>query len=68
MGYYDASICVFWLINTVLWYMNIFELINIESFDYNKYMHNIYYRINLYPPLKRSFYVYTQFNKSDFAT
>lgn len=46
----------FWLLNTVFYYLKNFGVFLLRSFNYDQYMHNIFYRISEHAPMNNVFY------------
>lgn len=47
----------FWIVNTILFALTYFDIYTLDSFDYNLYMKDIYYRIPVHPPVNRLMYL-----------
>lgn len=47
----------FWLLNTLLFGLKNHGILNLNTFDYNRYMHEIYFRISAHPPVNRLIYL-----------
>ena len=45
-----------WLLNTVFWKMKEFGWFTLRSFDYDKYMHLIWFRVTEHEPMAKVFY------------
>lgn len=47
----------FWLLNTILFGLKYYGILSLNTFDYNLYMHNIYFKIAAYPPVNHLIYL-----------
>ena len=46
----------FWLLNTLFMVLKNYQLFPLRSFDYNKYMHSIWFRVTEHSPMNDAFY------------
>ncbi len=46
----------FWLLNTAFWQLKEWGVFPLRSFDYDKYMHNIWFRVTEHAPMVDAFY------------
>ena len=46
----------FWLLNTAFWQLKEYGIFPLRSFNYDKYMHNIYFRITEHAPMVNGIY------------
>ena len=47
----------FWILNTLLLWLKNYGILNLNTFDYAQYMHDIYFRISAHPPVNRLIYL-----------